>query len=190
MSSKLARGCASPPPWRSWEQSPRWGAARPARNGLSASNGEDMRQAVQHEGDRTMQHNRNVSQDKWSAASDAIVAAFNRKLQPLGTGVLRYGLVGLLLFWGSLKFAQFEAEAIQPLLAYSPLISWMLAVFDVRTASATNCVLDPISPAFGFLVKNLILLGAALYTAGEALRAHTDPVPAPETEGGSRASLC
>jgi hypothetical protein len=25
------------------------------------------------------------------------------------------------------------------------------------------------SPAFGFLVKDLILLGAALYTAGEAL---------------------
>src|SRR5215207_2933380 len=156
-----------------------------------------------------MQDNRNVSQDRWSAASDAIVGAFIRKLHPLGTGVLRYGLVGLLLFWGGLKFAQFEAEAIQPLLAYSPLLSWMLAVFDVRTASAiigvieiilalgiltprlwprvsvfatlgasgiflvtlsflfsTPGVLDPISPSFGFLVKNLILLGAALYTAG------------------------
>ena len=45
-----------------------------------------------------MQHNRNVSQDKWSAASDALVATIIRKLQPLGTGVLRYGLVGLLLF--------------------------------------------------------------------------------------------
>jgi len=176
-----------------------------------------------------MQHNQNVSQNnKWSTASDAIVPTIIRKLQPLGTGVLRYGLVGLLLFWGSLKFTQFEAEAIQPLLAYSPLMSWMLAVFDVRTASAiigvieisfalgiltrrlwprvsglaslgasgmflvtlsflfsTPGVLDPMSPAFGFLVKDLILLGAALYTAGEALRAHTDPVPALETEGGS-----
>jgi uncharacterized membrane protein YkgB len=135
-------------------------------------------------------------------------------LQSLGTGVLRYGLVGLLLFWGGLKFATFEAEAIQPLLAYSPLLSWILAVFDVRTASAiigvieiifalgiltrrmwprvsglaslgasgmflitlsflfsTPGVLDPHSPAFGFLVKDLILLGAALYTAGEALNA-------------------
>jgi uncharacterized membrane protein YkgB len=96
----------------------------------------------------------------------------------------------------------------------TPLISWMLAVFDVRTASAiigvveiilalgmltrrlwprvsglaslcasgmflvtlsflfsTPGVLDPASPAFGFLVKDLILLGAALYTAGEALHA-------------------
>ena len=161
-----------------------------------------------------MQDHRNISQDKRYAASDAILAAFIRKLQPLGTGVLRYGLAGLLLFWGGLKFAQFEAEAIQPLLAYSPLISWMLAIFDVRTASAiigvaeiilalgmlprhlwprvaglaslcasgmflvtlsflfsTPGVLDPASPAFGFLVKDLILLGAALYTAGEALHA-------------------
>ena len=164
-----------------------------------------------------MHDNRNVSQDnKWSAASDALVAAFIRKLQPLGTGVLRYGLVCLLLFWGGLKFTQFEAEAIQPLLAYSPLMSWMLAVFEVRTASAiigvteiilalgiltrrlwprvsglaslgvsgmflvtlsflfsTPGVLDPMSPAFGFLVKDLILLGAALYTAGEALHVPT-----------------
>jgi reactive chlorine resistance protein C len=175
-----------------------------------------------------MHHNRNVSQDRWPAASGAIVAAFIPKLQPLGTGVLRYGLVFLLLFWGGLKFATFEAEAIQLLLAYSPLMSWMLAVFDVRTASAiigvteiifglgiltrrlwprvsglaslgasgmflvtlsflfsTPGALDPMSPAFGFLVKDLILLGAALYTAGEALRVRTDPVPTPETEGGS-----
>ena len=163
-----------------------------------------------------MQANRTVSQDKWTAASAAIVVVFIRKLQPLGTGVLRYGLVGLLLFWGGLKFAQSEAEAIQPLLAYSPLLSWMLAVFDVRTASAiigvievmlalgiltrrlwprvsglaslgasgmflvtlsflfsTPGILDPMSPALGFLVKDLILLGAALYTAGEALHAPT-----------------
>jgi uncharacterized membrane protein YkgB len=162
-----------------------------------------------------MQHNRDISQsNKWSAASDLIVAAFVRKLQPLGTVVLRYGLACLLLFWGGLKFAQFEAEAIQPLLAHSPLLSWMLAVFDVRTASAiigvieiilalgilthilwprlsglaslgaggmflvtlsflfsTPGVLDPTSPVFGFLVKDFILLGAALYTAGEALYA-------------------
>ena len=51
-----------------------------------------------------MQDNRNVSQDRWFAASDAIVDAFIRKLHPLGTGVLRYGLVCLLLFWSGLKF--------------------------------------------------------------------------------------
>ena len=50
---------------------------------------------------------------------------------------------------------------------------------------STPGVLALESPAFRFLVKDLILLGAALYTAGESLQAPTDPVPAPETEGGS-----
>ena len=137
-----------------------------------------------------------------------------RRLQPVGTGVLRYGLVFLLLFWGGLKFMAFEAAAIQPLLAHSPLLAWMLGVFDERTASAiigvieillalgiltrrlwprvsglaslgasgmflvtlsflftTPGVLDPQNPAGGFLMKDLVLLGAALYTAGEALHA-------------------
>jgi uncharacterized membrane protein YkgB len=123
-------------------------------------------------------------------------------------------LVFLLLFWGGLKFAAFEAAAIQPLLAHSPLLAWMLLAFDLRTASAiigvieivlalgiltrrawpfvsglaslaasgmflvtlsflitTPGVLDPQNPAGGFLMKDLILLGAALSTAGEALHA-------------------
>src|SRR5918997_5057415 len=101
-----------------------------------------------------MQHNQSASQDKWAAASDALLAAFIRKLQPLGTGVLRYGLVGLLLFWGGLKFAQLEAEAIQPLLAYSPLLSWMLAVFDVRTTSAIIGAVEIIL-ALGMLTRRL-----------------------------------
>jgi reactive chlorine resistance protein C len=101
-----------------------------------------------------MHHNRNVWQDRWPAAIGAIVAAFIPKLQPLGTGVLRYGLVFLLLFWGGLKFAMFEAEAIQPLLAYSPLMSWMLAVFDVRTASAIIGVTEIIF-GLGILTRRL-----------------------------------
>jgi uncharacterized membrane protein YkgB len=136
------------------------------------------------------------------------------RLQLIGTGVLRYGLVFLLLFWGGLKFMAFEAAAIQPFLAHSPFLAWMLLVFEGRTASAiigvieillalgiltrrlwprisglaslgasgmflvtlsflftTPGVLDPQNPAGGFLIKDLILLGAALYTAGEALHA-------------------
>ena len=42
---------------------------------------------------------------KWSVTSEENAAAFVRKLRPLGTGMLRYGLVCLLLFWGGLKFA-------------------------------------------------------------------------------------
>ena len=138
-----------------------------------------------------------------------------RFLGTAGRVVLRYGLVALLLLWGSFKFAAFEAEAIKPLLENSPLLSWMIPVLGVRGASAfigvvelvaaaliclrgfrpllsavgsliavgtfvttltflvtTPGALSPMSPIGGFLLKDIILLGAALYTAAEALEAH------------------
>lgn len=138
-----------------------------------------------------------------------------RFLGAAGRVVLRYGLVALLLLWGSFKFAAFEAEAIKPLIENSPLLSWMYPVLGVRGASAfigvvelvaaalictrgvrpllsalgsliaagtfvttltflvtTPGALSPVSPIGGFLLKDIILLGAALYTAAEALEAH------------------
>ena len=136
------------------------------------------------------------------------------RLQSIGTGVLRYGLVFLLVLWGGFKFAAFEAEGIKPLVENSPFLSWMYAAFSVRTASAvigvleisiglaiaarswlprasgfaslaaaalfvvtlsflvtTPGVLAPTNPAGGFLMKDLLLLGAALFTGAEALLA-------------------
>ena len=40
-----------------------------------------------------------------------------------GTGVLRYGLVFLLVVIGSMKFFAFEARGIHPLVAHSPFLS-------------------------------------------------------------------
>lgn len=53
----------------------------------------------------------------------------------VGIGILRYGLVGLLLLWGSFKFFAFEANAIQPLVEHSPLLGWLLPVFGLRGTS-------------------------------------------------------
>ncbi len=53
----------------------------------------------------------------------------------IGIGILRYGLVGLLLLWGSFKFFAFEANAIQPLVGHSPLLGWLLPVFGLRGTS-------------------------------------------------------
>jgi uncharacterized membrane protein YkgB len=135
-------------------------------------------------------------------------------LAAAGTGVLRYGLVALLLLWGSFKFAAFEAEAIRPLVENSPFVSWMYAAFGVRGTSAVFGVVEvgaavaialrrwlprasaygslvasgvfvvtltflfttpgafsPDSPWGGFLMKDLVLLGAAWATAGEAIAA-------------------
>lgn len=140
----------------------------------------------------------------------------SRRLGAIGVGILRYGLVALLLLWGGAKFFAFEAEAIRPLLDHHPLMSWMVPAFGVRGASAVIGVVElaavvlicarRISPRWsalgsliaaatflvtlsflvttpgilafdnpfgGFLMKDLILLGAALYTAAEALQAST-----------------
>ena len=137
-----------------------------------------------------------------------------RRLGELGLGILRYGVVALLLLWGSFKFAAFEAEAIKPLIESSPFMSWLLPLFGLRGTSAligvveltaallistrrwrpdlsaigsliasgmflvtlsflftTPGALSPTSPIGGFLLKDLILLGASLFTAAEALEA-------------------
>ena len=153
-----------------------------------------------------------------------IVSSPSRRLQsvlhPAGVQVSRYGLVVVLLLIGALKFTAQEAAGIQPLVAHSPLMSWMYAVLSVQGTSniigvieiivAALIALRPISarasfigsvgaaitfalttsflfttpavaelrygfPLLGsagqFLIKDLVLLGAALWTAAEACAA-------------------
>ena len=151
--------------------------------------------------------------------------ARTRRLASTGRGVLRYGLVGLLLLWGAFKFSAFEAEGIRPLVEHSPLLRWLYPLLGIRGASSmigvvelaaaalictrrwrsrlsavgsllaagtfvvtlsflitTPGVLAPTNPFGGFLLKDVMLLGAALYTAAEALEAarlpgHVRPLP-------------
>jgi uncharacterized membrane protein YkgB len=56
-------------------------------------------------------------------------------LQRVGLGVLRYGLVFILLLWGAFKFAAFEAEGIRPFIANSPLMSWLYPLLGVQGTS-------------------------------------------------------
>ena len=140
------------------------------------------------------------------------------------TTILRYGLVVLIGWFGLFKFTPAEAQAIQPLVANSPLLSWLYAVLDVPGASrligvaelaiAALIALRPLAPrasaagsfaAVGmfattlsflattpgvwvridgfivpnetgtFLIKDVFLLGAALWTASAALAARWDP---------------
>ena len=135
-------------------------------------------------------------------------------IEKAGTAILRYGVAFLLLAIGALKFFDFEAKAIEPLVRNSPLMSWLYAVLSVQgvsnligsgeiltallictrpfapalsaIGSAVGVVifsttlsflfttpggLSPMGPAFGFLVKDVVLLGASVYTLGEAMRA-------------------
>lgn len=142
-------------------------------------------------------------------------------LQLLGSHILRYGLVLVILWIGLMKFTAYEANGIQPLVATSPLMSWMYRCVSVRdfshglgivevtiavliafrpwlplasaagSAGAIVMFLTTISflfsapgwePTLGgfpalsasigqFLVKDVVLLGAAVWTYGEAYAA-------------------
>lgn len=142
------------------------------------------------------------------------------KLTALGAWLTRYGLVAVFVWIGAMKFTAYEAAAIQPLVANSPLLAWTYQIFSVQALS--NCIgalevaigvmiaLRPISatvaaigsalgaglflttlsfmvstppvweaslggfPALSvapgqFLLKDLVLLGAAVWSWGEAM---------------------
>ena len=56
-------------------------------------------------------------------------------MEILGGHVSRYGLVLTLLLIGILKFTASEAQGIQPLVANSPLMSWLYRIFSVQGVS-------------------------------------------------------
>jgi uncharacterized membrane protein YkgB len=136
------------------------------------------------------------------------------QIETVGIGVLRYGVVFLLVVIGAAKYFAFEAEAIKPLVENSPLLSWLLGAFGVQGTSnvigtieiaiAVAIASRPIAPAVsalgsaagvltflttlsflfstpgalslkhpagGFLLKDVVLLGACVATAAEALKA-------------------
>ena len=138
----------------------------------------------------------------------------------LGSGVARWGLILCLLFIGLAKFTPEEAQAIQPLIAHSPLMAWMYSVGGLQGVSnvigtielflavllvvgfwsarasllaGAGCAITFVLtvsfvlstpgaivfahglPALGgtgqFLIKDVVLLGASLSIAGQALAA-------------------
>jgi uncharacterized membrane protein YkgB len=143
------------------------------------------------------------------------------RLRSLGLAVVRYGLVLVLGWIGAMKFTAYEAAGIQPLVAQSPLMSWLYGILSVQGLSnalgaveialAAMIALRPVAPrvcAVGsalaagtflttlsflvstpgwepslggfpalsvvpgqFLLKDVVLFGAALWSLGEALEA-------------------
>ena len=51
----------------------------------------------------------------------------------VGRFLVRYGLVVVLAWIGALKYFPYAAAAIQPLIAHSPLLSWLYGIFNVGT---------------------------------------------------------
>jgi uncharacterized membrane protein YkgB len=83
------------------------------------------------------------------------------RLGTVGIWVSRYGLVAVLLLIGVLKFTPGEAAGIQPLVAHSPLMSWVYGLLSVQRVSnvigvieiaiAVLIALRPFSPKASFV---------------------------------------
>lgn len=144
-------------------------------------------------------------------------AMLGETMQRAAGAILRYGLVGILLWIGTFKFTNMEAHGIAPLISHSPFLSWMEPAFGVRGTSRIIGVseiviglliaarfLSPLVCFVGsiggiltflttlsfflstpmtvanvegiwaptetgaFLIKDVFLLGAAVWSAGEA----------------------
>lgn len=56
-------------------------------------------------------------------------------IEDVGKTIVRWGVVLVLSWIGGMKFTAYEAMGIQPLVAHSPLLSWMYDVLSVRSFS-------------------------------------------------------
>jgi uncharacterized membrane protein YkgB len=60
----------------------------------------------------------------------------------VGRELARYGLVAVVAWIGLMKFTGYEAEGIRPLVAHSPLLSWIYGLMSVRAFSAVLGVVE------------------------------------------------
>jgi reactive chlorine resistance protein C len=160
-----------------------------------------------------------LERGRTTAAMSAVTIDHSNTVQLAAAYLLRYGLVLVIAWIGFMKFTAYEAAGIQPLVAHSPLMSWVYAIFSERAFSALLGVVEvavaamialrPVSakvsalgsglaavmflttltflfstpgweaslggfPALSvvpgqFLIKDIVLLAAALWSLGEAL---------------------
>lgn len=78
---------------------------------------------------------------------------------------VRYALVVVIAWIGALKYSAYEAAAIHPLIANSPLMSWFYNILSVRALAATLGSLE-IAPA---VLIALRVLSPRLSAIGSAM---------------------
>src|SRR5215472_11124177 len=92
------------------------------------------------------------------------VAAEN-PVATVGRYLIRYTLVVVIAWIGALKYTSYEATAIQPLIAHSPIFSWLYSAFSVRTFAAVLGSLEIIAAlliAIRPLFPRLSVIGSAM----------------------------
>ena len=150
----------------------------------------------------------------------AAAVAAEHPVAAVGRQLVRYGLVVVIAWIGALKYTSYEAAGIQPLIAHSPIFSWLYSIVSVRAFAAALgtaeiiaallIAIRPLAPRISvlgsamavllfastlsflfttpgataaggfpvlsvlpgqFLLKDIVLIGAALWTLGDALGA-------------------
>jgi uncharacterized membrane protein YkgB len=163
-----------------------------------------------------------------SSATTAVTT--EHPVATVGRYLVRYTLVVVIAWIGALKYTGYEAAAIQPLIAHSPIFSWLYSILSVRTFAAVLGSLEivaalliairPLSPRISvigsvmgvllflstlsflftvpgataasgfpvlsvlpgqFLLKDLVLVSASLWTLGDSLGA---ALPSRSAHGG------
>ena len=77
-----------------------------------------------------------------SSAPSTNTSTLHGGIARLGGALARYGLVLVIGWIGLLKFTSFEAHGIQPLVANSPVLSWVYEVFSVTAFSSLLGVVE------------------------------------------------
>lgn len=77
--------------------------------------------------------------------------------------LLRWSLVIIFLWFGGMKFTNYEANGIAPFIAHSPIVSWLHGVFGVQGASYVIGIIE--------LLTAVLLVAGALVPLASALGA-------------------
>ena len=94
-----------------------------------------------------------------------IRSAQQHNVDAVGALMARYGLVIVIAWFGAMKFTNYEAHGIEPLVSESPLMSWCYDIFSVYTFSVLLGVFE-VAAAILIAVKpwwpRASVLGSAL----------------------------
>jgi reactive chlorine resistance protein C len=83
----------------------------------------------------------------------------------VGRYLVRYALVVVIAWIGALKYTGYEAAAIQPLIAHSPIFSWLYSILSVRTFAAVLGSLEIVAAlliAIRPLAPRISVIGSAM----------------------------
>ena len=95
----------------------------------------------------------------------AAAATAEHPVASAGRQLVRYGLVVVIAWIGALKYTSYEAAAIQPLIAHSPIFSWLYSIVSVRAFAAvlgTAEIIAALLIAIRPLAPRLSVIGSAM----------------------------